>query len=123
LGALAHAALDVSDGLIADLDHMCRVSGGRIELEAAAVPLSPAGRAHVQKGGALTDLVTGGDDLQIAFAAPPSAAEALVDTAKETATALTRIGHFIADSTAQRAILCDESGAEISLLRRGYTHF
>lgn len=127
LGALAHAALDVSDGLIADLDHMCRAAKGRVDLDAAAVPLSAAGRAHLKQGGAvsdlLTDLLTAGDDLQIAFAAPPSAAEALVDRAKETATAVTRIGRFTADDLVQKVVLLDESGDEIELSRRGYAHF
>lgn len=123
LVGLAHAALDVSDGLIADLDHMCRASGGAVEIEAACVPLSVAGRAHVQKGGALSDLLIGGDDLQIAFAAPPSSAEALVDMARETKTALTRIGRFTADKTMVSTRLLDESGSEIPLSCRGYTHF
>ena len=120
---LAHAGLDVSDGLISDLDHMCRASGGGIEVEAAAVPLSAVGRAHLRKGGDVSDLLTGGDDLQIAFAAPPSSAEALVNMAKETATALTRIGHFAKDRSAQYVVVRDESGEEIPLSRRGYTHF
>lgn len=120
---LAHAALDVSDGLVADLDHMCRAGGGGMEIEGPSVPLSRNGRDYLAKGGALQDLLSGGDDLQIAFAAPPSAAEALVDAAKESATALTRIGRFTARASSRSVTLLDESGAEISLSRRGYTHF
>ena len=120
---LAHAALDVSDGLIADLDHICRAAGGAVEIEATCVPLSANGRAHLKQGGALADLLTSGDDLQIALAAPPSAAEALVDMAKETATALTRIGQFTANEASAKVRLLDASGAEIPLARRGYTHF
>ena len=120
---LAHAALDVSDGLIADLDHMCRASGGGMEIDGPCVPLSRNGREYVAKGGALEDLLSGGDDLQIAFAAPPSAAEALVDAAKESATALTRIGRFTAHTAPHSVTLLDESGAEISISQRGYTHF
>ena len=120
---LAHAALDVSDGLIADLDHMCHASSGKIALDAAAVPLSVSGRAYLKQGGALADLLSGGDDLQIAFAAPPSAAEALVDMAGETSIALTRIGQFTADEATKYVLLLNASGDEIPLARRGYRHF
>lgn len=127
LVGLAHAALDVSDGLMADLDHMCRASGGCITIETASLPLSQAAKAHLVKGGShadlLADLVTGGDDLQIAFAAPPSAAEALIDAAREQVTVVTRIGRFASDNKAQSTVLLDESGAEIMLSRRGYSHF
>lgn len=120
---LAHAALDISDGLIADLDHICRAGGGGMELDGPCVPLSQNGRDYLAQGGALSDLLTGGDDLQIAFTAPPSAAEALVDAAKESATALTCIGRFMTDRTPKNVTMRDESGVEIAISRRGYTHF
>lgn len=120
---LAHAGLDISDGLVADLDHLCRASGGTIVLEAEAIPLSAAGRAHMAGGGALQDLLSGGDDLQIAFTAPPARAEALIDTAHAAATGITRIGRFSAPAAQQQVVLRTESGAEMSLPRRGYSHF
>ena len=123
LVGLAHAALDVSDGLIADLDHLCRAGGGTIELEASAIPLSQNGRAHLAGGGALIDLLSGGDDLQIAFTAPQSAAEALVDTARAAQTALTRIGRFTKSQSIHQVMVVDESGAQMPLERRGFSHF
>ena len=123
LVGLAHAALDVSDGLIADLDHLCRAGGGTIELEASAIPLSQNGRAHLAGGGALIDLLSGGDDLQIAFTAPQSAAEALVDAARAAQTALTRIGRFTKSQSTHQVMVVDESGAQMPLERRGFSHF
>lgn len=123
LVGLAHAALDVSDGLLADLDHLCRASGGTINLDAASIPLSEEGKAYVAKGGDMTDLLGAGDDLQIAFTAPASVAETLIDMAAQTNTAVTAIGHFAKSASDQRAILRDPSGAEISVVRRGYSHF
>ncbi|HYZ32288.1 MAG TPA: thiamine-phosphate kinase, partial [Crenalkalicoccus sp.] len=45
LAGLAHAAMDVSDGLLQDLGHLCRAGGCAAELEAASVPLSPSAAA------------------------------------------------------------------------------
>lgn len=123
LVGLAHAALDISDGLLADLDHLCRASGGIINLDAAAIPLSEQGKAYLAQGGQLVDLISGGDDLQIAFTAPEAVAETLIDMAAQTNTALTPIGRFAASKAEPKAILRDASGHEINVVRRGYSHF
>ena len=123
LPGLAHAALDISDGLMADLDHICRASGGRMDIDGGRIPLSARGQDYMAQGGALAQLVTGGDDLQIAFTAPPSAAESLIDAARQAHTPITPIGRFTQCKTEKCAVLRDEKGAEISLDRRGYSHF
>ena len=118
LRALATAAIDISDGLIADLDHICRASKGGIEIEAEAIPLSEAGRAYNN----LAALVCGGDDLQIAFTAPLAHADILGIEAEKHRIALTRIGRFKADSEHQ-AVLRAANGQEIALQKRGFRHF
>jgi len=70
LRAVAHASVDVSDGLIADLAHIAAASGVRIVVEGEAVPLSPPLRA-LWGDDALLRAVVAGDDYQIAFTAPP----------------------------------------------------
>lgn len=92
LGRLAHAALDVSDGLWADAERMGEASGAALVLEGARVPLSGAGRAHIKGGGELSALLCGGDDYQILFAAPRRAEPAMRKLADATATRYTRIG-------------------------------
>ena len=97
LGGLAHAALDVSDGLWADAERMAQASGKALVLEGARVPLSAAGRAFVKhsgalNGGRLTALLCGGDDYQILFAAPPRAEKSLARLALATKTRCTQIG-------------------------------
>ncbi|MFY8106105.1 MAG: thiamine-phosphate kinase, partial [Elstera sp.] len=72
----ASAALDISDGLIADLGHIANASGVGIALEAARVPLSPAARRAVT-GISLADLLTGGDDYEIALTISPKKAAIL----------------------------------------------
>ncbi len=70
LRAVAHASVDISDGLIADLGHVAAVSGVRIIVEGERVPLSAPLRA-LWGADALLRAVTAGDDYQIAFTAPP----------------------------------------------------
>lgn len=124
LVGLAHAALDVSDGLLADLDHIARASACMIELEAAAMPLSGAGKTFLAEGGKLESLLSGGDDLQIAFTAAPQNAATLVDLAQQTDTALSRIGSVVASQNGQmHTVLHMEDGEIISPTQRGFRHF
>ena len=70
LRAIAHASVDVSDGLIADLGHVVSASGIRIVVEGERVPLSVPLRA-LWGDDTLLRAVTAGDDYQIAFTGPP----------------------------------------------------
>ena len=66
LVGIAHAAMDISDGLVQDLGHLCRAGGLAAELCAADLPLSPAARAADR----LALCLTGGDDYELLFAGP-----------------------------------------------------
>ena len=70
LRAIAHASVDVSDGLIADLGHIASASGVRIVVEGERVPLSIPLRSFWGDN-AILRAVAAGDDYQIAFTAPP----------------------------------------------------
>jgi len=70
LRAIAHASVDISDGLIADLGHIASASGVHIIVEGAQVPLSPSLKALWGEN-VLLRAVTAGDDYQVAFTAPP----------------------------------------------------
>jgi thiamine-monophosphate kinase len=117
LRGVATAALDVSDGLVADLGHIAEVSGVRIVLEAERIPLSPALRAF---WGASTEAIvraaTAGDDYEIAFTAP-SVPAAL---AAEGGVPVTRIGRVEAGVG---VVLTDSGGREIPVPRAGFRHF
>jgi thiamine-monophosphate kinase len=67
---IAHAGVDVSDGLIADLGHLASASGVGIVVEGEQVPLSPALKI-LWGADTLARAVVAGDDYQIAFTAPP----------------------------------------------------
>ena len=107
LGDIAHAGVDVSDGLIADLGHLALASGVGIVVEGARVPLSPALRA-LWGTGALARAVVAGDDYQTAFTAPPG-----------------RSGPFthIGEVRAGEGVGFRVNGEEIAVPQPGYRHF
>jgi thiamine-monophosphate kinase len=118
---LATAAIDVSDGLVADVGHIAETSGLAARIEAAAVPLSAAAGRAVARDPALgAAIYGGGDDFELAFAAPPERAEALADLAGRLGLAITRIGELTAGAGVR---LVDESGQEVALSAAGWTHF
>lgn len=109
----ASAAVDISDGLIADLGHICDTSGLGARVEAAAIPLSPAARKVVQEGLAgIADLVTAGDDYELCFTLPAAVEAAGIEA--------TRIGVM----TAERGVLLtDPAGRTLPLESSGFRHF
>lgn len=121
LPELASAALDVSDGLLADLAHIGETSGVRIVVEAARIPRSPA--LHALWGDSLEAIVraaTSGDDYQIAFTAPPSREAEIRMAARDAKVAAAKIGRV---EQGAGVVLLDERGGEIAVARRGFRHF
>lgn len=120
LRGIAHAALDVSDGLLADLGHIADVSGIRIEVQAHRLPLSAALQAvWGSDDEARTKAATAGDDYEIAFTVAPRLADDAIKAARDAA-AITEIGRVVAG---QGVALLDAAGREIAVDRKGYTHF
>lgn len=126
LGGLASASLDVSDGLVADLQHLCDVSGVDAVIETGKLPLSPAARDVVSsEPSLLATALTGGDDYEILFTAPPDAAETLATLAGETGVPITAIGRVGKAAGSERAAitLIDAKGRPLTVARGGWTHF
>ena len=118
LGGIASAGLDVSDGLVQDVGHLCEVSRVGAVIEAGLVPLSDAARAA---GAAWREtILTGGDDYELAFAVPPGNVPALHAASAASGIAVTRIGEIVAGSSVR---VTDASGADIRLVRNGWQHF
>ena len=92
----AAAALDVSDGLIADMGHMAKAGGVGIVIDLEKLPLSRAATAwletRVDPLAALTELATGGDDYEIVMAVPPGAIDGLKRAADADHLRLTVLG-------------------------------
>lgn len=121
LAGIAHAMMDISDGLVADLGHICETSGVGAVVEAARVPLSPATqRAIVGDGSLLAAPLAGGDDYELLFTASPDAADRIAALARETSVPVASIGR-VEPGAGVRVI--DERGVPISLADQGYRHF
>ena len=117
---VASAALDVSDGLIADLNHIAQVSGVRIAIDAPRVPLSPAlVRLYGDDIAARSAAVIAGDDYEIAFTAPLNLRDSLREIAAQTGVPVTEIGHVESGSG---TVLLDGDGHQVRLRQMGYVH-
>ena len=121
LAGVAHAMLDVSDGLLADLGHICEVSEVGATVMLTALPLSPAAR-HAAAGepDLPARLAIGGDDYELLFAAPPEATQAIESLAAELALPITATG-TIEQGAGVR--LVDAGGNPIPVEQAGYRHF
>jgi thiamine-monophosphate kinase len=114
----ASAAIDISDGLVADLGHLCEASGLAAVVEGPRVPLSPAARAVLDTWPArMATVLTGGDDYEILFTAPAAAPREFEGQA-------TAIGRMVAPEAKQeRVTILDGSGRPLSFERGGWAHF
>jgi thiamine-monophosphate kinase len=116
---LAHAALDISDGLIGDLQHILDASKVGATLDVDALP---AGPALAQQALALRRRFTlaGGDDYELCFTAPASARAAVIAAAGSASTLVTRVGTIDAEPGLR---LVDAAGKALQMDVQGWDHF
>ncbi len=119
LAGMAHAAIDISDGLLQDLTHVLRGSHCGACLEYESLPVHSAVRqldADTQRSAVLE----GGDVYQLCFTAAPDVRSCIVALAEQTHTAVTRIGHITAD----QALVVQKAGQTMATPGHGgYDHF
>lgn len=119
LAGLAHAAIDVSDGLAGDLGHILTASGLGAEIALGALAVAPALR-HLAQVHQEDCLLHGGDDYELLFTAAPDKREAIEAAARDSATAVTRIGCL----TAQPGLWAARAdGQRLAVSARGFDHF
>ncbi len=110
-------AIDVSDGLVQDLSHICEMSRAGAAVRADDIPLSDELRS-AYAADAVSLACTGGEDYQMLFTAPA----ALIERLRETSGArLTAIGE-VTDSPDRKPRLLDSSGREVPLPSAGWDH-
>jgi thiamine-monophosphate kinase len=121
LAEVAHAAADISDGLLADLGHICKASGVGAEIQAALVPMSEAAQILVARDPSLLSaLLSGGDDYEVVFTADPADSDRIAAIAQEVGTPVTGIGFIVGGDKVE---VTDARAMDIVLRVAGYRHF
>ncbi len=117
LRGVAHSAIDISDGLLADLGHILERSRVGAEIEIELLPFVDDG---VEKEMAQHCALTGGDDYELCFTAPKSQRDVVMALAGQLKFALTRIGFIRAEAG---CVVRDALGKQMKIEKAGYDHF
>ncbi|HXF78573.1 MAG TPA: thiamine-phosphate kinase [Usitatibacter sp.] len=120
LRGMATAAIDISDGLLADLGHICRLShvGATVDLE--SIPVSAIGERHEKTDAGRTAIVAGGDDYELCFTASPNSRDSIEDLTDVLGVPLTRIGQI---RRGKGVSLLGADGKAMKIDGRGFDHF
>ena len=120
LRGVASACLDISDGLLQDLRHICAASGVGANVHMAALPVSAAARSAL-KDAMMTEigLLSGGDDYELLFTAPASAVGAVTAAGAAANTKITDIGEITEEPTVQ---VLDQNHKAVEITSWGYRH-
>jgi thiamine-monophosphate kinase len=121
LRGLASSAIDVSDGLLADLGHIAERSRLGAELDYEAVPRSAMLASCPDRALADACLLAGGDDYELLFTASPDKQPAIEAAGRAAEVAVTRIGRVVANAAGVTVV--DRAGNPMSVAERGFEHF
>lgn len=116
---LASAAIDVSDGLYADLQKLLTASGSGAIVELSSLPLSAEILSEFDYDEAIRFALAGGDDYELCFAAAECNVAEIHALAKKSRVQVTRIGKVTADD----GIECSKDGIPYPYSDAGYRHF
>jgi thiamine-monophosphate kinase len=116
---IAHAAIDISDGLVGDIGHILKLSGVGAVLDVDALPAGPV-LAGCAQDWRRAYTAAGGDDYELCFTAPATAREAVLAAGAQSGTAVTRVGRIEAEAGLR---LVDAHGAPLALKLQGFDHF
>lgn len=120
LSGLASSAIDVSDGLLADLGHIARSSGVLIKVSADKLPVSPLVQKIISHESALEKALSAGDDYELIFTLAADNVSALESISEKTGLNCTCIGEVQEGS----GVIClDKTGNQIETESAGYNHF
>ena len=121
LRGIAHAAIDVSDGLLADLGHIAQSSKVRVVVDAERIPLSASFKTVVgHDTAAAIRAATSGDDYEIAFTCSAAGARRLPAIVRASGVRVTEIGRV---ERGRGVVLLDSGGQPHKIARPGWQHF
>ena len=124
LRGVAHSVIDISDGLLSDLGHICERSRVAAVIERDALPRSALMRACAGHPLAQGALLSGGDDYELCFTAPPARRAAVLRAGAQARVPLTCIGRGVrAPAGAVGVAVIDGDGLPLRVTQRGFDHF
>jgi len=117
---IASAAVDISDGLLADIGHICVASDVGAKVWESSIPFSSRAGSLISTGAVLrSQLMGGGDDYELVLVVPEKNNQVFWQTTVEHAVAVTEIGVITGGN---EVCLVDEQGNSIGTGRLGYRH-
>jgi len=118
---MANACMDISDGLVQDLGHICRASGIGATIYKDALPLSKPARKLIEKDKKLWDSVfSGGDDYELLFTVPKAKKYAIKKLSAALKLPLTKIGEITKGKDVK---VLDRAGKTLEIKHKGFRHF
>jgi thiamine-monophosphate kinase len=121
LSGIAHAMIDISDGLLADLGHICETSHAGASVELASLPASPAAQAIAEEDpGIRPRLAVAGDDYELLFTAAVESTAAIAALASQLGIPVTIVGKIEPGAGVR---LVGAGGQMIPIEQTGYRHF
>ena len=121
---VANSAIDISDGLVADLGHICERSHVAATIDLARVPVSAVMRRHLDHPAAIAARLAGGDDYELCFTAAPGVRARIERIGRRLGLAVTRIGCIESGRRPAAAVtVLGPHGRPFPLTSRGFDHF
>lgn len=119
---LANSAIDISDGLLADLNHICQASKLGAVIYQDKIPISISAKSFLKnsKQDSILDLISGGDDYELIFTALKKNEKRILELSKKIGVQISNIGYL--DNSTSGTILLDRNNKKISIKKLGYQH-
>jgi thiamine-monophosphate kinase len=124
LRKIAHSAIDVSDGLCADLGHICDRSRVAAVIEYPCLPVSSVMRRYLDQPAARAALLAGGDDYELCFTARPTRRDSILKAARRAGVKVTAVGRVMAGTPQRPAVtVVGADGRTMKVKYGGHDHF
>ena len=120
---IATAAIDISDGMLADAGHIAQSSCVRIALNSEKLPTLPSLQQFYSPNVVQKWQLIGGDDYQLCFTVPANKLKQLDAVQKKLSCRITQVGEVLESDTEGQVICLDANGIPMQIEKTGYTHF